>query len=49
MKFTRSKDTITIEFEEDDTPEEMQLATETIDQLLCLLQIVHRTKGGENK
>ena len=48
MKFTRSKDTITIEFEKDDTPEEMQLATTTIDQLLCLLQIVYR-KGGDNK
>ena len=46
MKFIRSKDTITIKFEDNDTPEETRLVTASIDQLLYLLQIVHKPKRG---
>ena len=49
MKFISNHKGIKIEFEKDDTPEETRLAKATIEQLLCVMQIIYKPKGGENK
>ena len=49
MKFTTNNNKIIIEFEEDDTNEEISLAKTTVNKLLYLLQILKKEIPNINK